>query len=181
MEGKLTAVMEEAMVSKPSVPYIYTLEIIHPDVKTGTTVTPIRIVKNTVDINAPLESTAPYNPNTTVLFKALNFDITFPPESAKESSPEIDLQIDNVTLQLKKYLDIAVQSSKETLVILRPYLLNNLAAGVQMESPPRLVLSSVTATTTSVSGKCRLQVIGDRDFLTVQYLLSTFPSLFVGD
>ena len=111
----------------------------------------------------------------------MNFDITFPPESAKESSPEIDLQIDNVTLQLKKYLDIAVQSSKETLVILRPYLLNNLAAGVQMESPPRLVLSSVTATTTSVSGKCRLQVIGDRDFLTVQYLLSTFPSLFVGD
>lgn len=180
-QGKLKEAMKEAYLHKPEVAYLFTLEIIHPEVKTSGVVTPIRIVKNTNDIVAPLEASAPYNAGENVTFTAVNFDLILPTEKANNATPEMDLTIDNVTQKLRPYLDIACYSLFDTTIILRPYLMDSLTSGVQMELPPRMILTSVNVTLTTITGKCRLQVMGDKDFLTAKYTKDKFPSLYASE
>lgn len=69
-----------------------TLEIWHPSLPR-----PLRLVVDTENLNATLESDAPRNAGEEVFFQRCRVDIEIPEESDKAAAPEINLRIDNVT------------------------------------------------------------------------------------
>src|SRR5262245_57062738 len=67
-----------------------------------------------------LESDAPLNPSTSVLFVGCMFDMSLP--SQHDNPPSIEISIDNVTQIISEQLDAAIGSSAPIEVTYREYL-----------------------------------------------------------
>ena len=90
------------------------------------------------------------------------FDLELPPGDTSPV-PEITVTIDNVSRELIKYLDTAVESAEKIEITYRPYLSNNLS-GPQMDPPITLILSEVEADVSRVVGRARMLDIGNKSF-----------------
>lgn len=128
--------LAEAYVSAPSDDVILaTLELRHPSfVDEEGHVTPIRIVCEDGELQSvtddgvevygwmcTLEPEAPVGASTSVLFQSCEFDFTFP-EQTQDKLPSMNIEIVNVTRQVSKYLDAAVESRAVVEVTYREFL-----------------------------------------------------------
>ena len=110
-DSTLSQAIKEAYASAPTSSIIYhTLEIYHPSFTV-----PIRVVRDTVNLTATLESTAPRDASTAVLFVGYQFDIT-PPEISTSGVPQCTIEIDNVSREILAQIENAVNSGSQELI-----------------------------------------------------------------
>lgn len=125
-DNSLSEALKEAYASAPSdVILLHTLELRHPAFvdETGNP-TAIRVARDNVNHICTLEDTAPLNPGQALEFTAMAFDLTLSPVEAIPI-PEITLSIDNVSTEIIKYLDRAVETQDMIEMTYRPYLTND--------------------------------------------------------
>ena len=176
-DPSLSHAIREAYASAPTdVVILHTLEFRHPEFRdeAGNT-TAIRVVRDQVDLDAKLEASAPANGGETVRFVAMAFDLELPPVDVTPV-PEIVVTLDNVSREIVRHLDAAVQSQAMIEVTYRPYLSNDLA-GPQMDPPITLVLTEVEADVHRITARARMMDIGNKTFPGRTYTATEFPGL----
>jgi len=167
----LSDALKEAYASAPSSEVIlHTLEIRHPSFSA-----PIRVVRDYNDLTVFLESDAPADPGSEVLFIAMAFEFTLP-EVSKASSPEIEISLDNVSGEIVGYLDAAAQTHDLIEVTYRPYLAGD-PSGPQMNPPLTLVIRSVSADIFRVRARAGYADLSNRKFPNEVYDTIRFPGL----
>jgi hypothetical protein len=173
----LSEAIKEAYASAPSEQIIlHTLELRHPAFvdEAGQTVA-IRVVRDTGDLWARLESQAPLQASERVQFVAMGFELDLPPVDTMPV-PEITVTLDNVSREIVRHLDAAAESQSVIEVTYRPYLSTDLE-GPQMDPPIHLVLTEVEADIFRVTGRARMLDVGNKAFPGVSYTAKTFPGL----
>lgn len=88
--------------------------------------TAIRVVRDYQDHTCMLEDSAPLDAGQAVLFIAMAFDLALPPVN-NAPTPEITVTIDNVSTEMIRYLDTAIETQEMTELTYRPYLSNDLS------------------------------------------------------
>ena len=173
----LTAALKEAYASAPSDTVIlHTIELRHPNfVGIGGITTAIRVVKDNVNLVATLEENAPLDGGDQVTFIAYAFDITLPKVDDK-SNPEAILTIDNVSSDIVKNIEFAVESQHVINMTYRPYLSTDLSVP-QYDPPLHLTLTDITADVYRVSGKAKFGDLANRTFPSELYTPNRFPGL----
>lgn len=173
----LSQAIKEAYASAPSdVVILHTLEIRHPSFtdSAGNNIA-VRVVRDNKDLTAKLEDTAPLNGGENVLFTAMGFDLELPPIDTSPV-PEITITLDNVSRELVRHLDAAVQTQEKIEITYRPYLSDDLS-GPQIDPPFTLVLTEVSADALRITGQARMLDIGNKAFPSEVYNSTRFPGL----
>jgi hypothetical protein len=167
----ISAALKEAYASCPStVAELSTIEIYHP-----TWASPVRLVRDRVDLTATLESSAPNDPSTAVLFTAFPFEFTLPRRG--EGRQELQLTVENASrllMDLLESLDLSVDQPVR--VIYRPYLSTDLSAP-HLNPPLKLVVRSITADVAKVTLACGYADFANRRFPRRIYRVEEFPGL----
>lgn len=167
----LSQAIKEAYASAPSNVVIYhTLELRHPAFTT-----PIRVVRDFVDLTATLEATAPANPSTAVLFVAFNFEFT-KPEVSSVGVPQITITLDNVDRSIVANIEAALTTTDLVQVTYREYLSNDLSAP-QNNPPLNMTIMSVTADVFKVTAVAGFPDLMNRRFPSMEYSAEVFPGL----
>ena len=176
-DERLNQAIAEAYASAPSdVVILHTLEIRHPTfVDDEGEPIAVRVVRDNQNLNATLEASAPLHGGEEVEFIAMGFDLELPPIDTAPVS-EITVILDNVSRELIKHLDAAVESQDMIEITYRPYL-NNDTSGPQIDPPLTLILTEVNAKTPRVTGKARMLDIGNKAFPSETYNASRFAGL----
>ena len=138
----LSEAIKEAYASAPSEQIIlHTLELRHPAfVDDAGLPVAIRVVRDTADLWARLESQAPLQAGERVQFVAMGFELDLPPVDTMPV-PEITVTLDNVSREIVRHLDAAAESQSVIEVTYRPYLSTDLE-GPQMGFMFLIVLSA---------------------------------------
>ena len=85
------ALAEAATTARDDRVMLSTLELRHP------TIDPVRVVADYASLDATLEATAPVDAGATVTFAASGVRVSKPDESDSAATPEITIDIDNVS------------------------------------------------------------------------------------
>lgn len=167
----LSQAIKEAYAAAPNSEVVYhTLEIYHPSFAT-----PIRVVRDFVDISAKLESTAPRDASTYQTFIGYAFDI-MPPEVSSTGVPQLQITIDNVSRDIMAGLEAAVTTSTPITVIYRMYLASDLT-GPQNNPPMALTIISMQADVFKVTATATFGDLVNKRFPNNLYTIETFPGL----
>ena len=166
-DNTLSEALKEAYASAPSdVVILHTLELRHPAFKdeNGNS-TAIRVVRDNVNHTCRLEDNAPLDGGKDVEFIALAFDLQLPPVE-NIPVPEISLSLDNVSTEIMRYLDQAIETQDMIEMTYRPYLSSDLSYP-QMDPPITLVITEIT----------RMMDIGNKSFPAENYTVKKYPGL----
>jgi hypothetical protein len=176
-DERLSRAIQEAYASAPAdIVILHTLEIRHPAfMDDDGQPTAIRVVRDHADLSAKLENSAPLNPGEMVTFIALSFDLELPPVESTPM-PEIVVTLDNVSSEIMKHLDQAVQTTDPIEITYRPYLSSDLE-GPQMDPPLTLTITEVEADMLRISARARMLDIGNKAFPGETYTTKRFPGL----
>jgi hypothetical protein len=167
----LSQAIREAYASAPNTDVAFhTLEIYHPSFTT-----PIRVVRDFVDLSAKLESTAPRDASTYVTFIGYAFDIV-PPEVSTTGVPQCQITIDNVSRDIMANLESAVTTSTPITVIYRMFLSSDLT-GPQNNPPMALTIISISADVFKITATATFGDLVNKRFPSQNYTIDTFPGL----
>lgn len=170
-DSTLSQAIKEAYASAPNTSVAYhTLEIYHPSFTT-----PIRVVRDFVDLSARLESTAPRDASTYVTFVGYAFDIVLP-EVSSTGVPSLQITIDNVARDIMANLELAVTTSTPITVIYRLFLSTDLT-GPQNNPPMALTIISISADVFKITATATFGDLVNKRFPSVTYNIETFPGL----
>lgn len=171
MDTTLSQAIKEAYAAAPANVVIHhTLELRHPAFST-----PIRVVRDFASLTATLESTAPANPSTAVLFTGYSFDIELP-ELSDSAAPEIVITIDNVSLEIEDNINAALQTTDKVQATYRAYLSTDLS--VPSNNPPlTLTLTSISADQFRLTARAQMGDYANRKFPFEEYTATRFPGL----
>jgi hypothetical protein len=170
-DSALAAAIKEAYAAAPVDDVIYhTLEIRH-----STFATPIRVVRDLVDLDATLEATAPEDAATEVSFLGYAFDIV-PPEVSTGGSPQLVIEIDNVSRDILASIEGAMGSTDLLTVIYRAFLASDLT-GPQNDPPMTLTIFQINATPLRIRAVAGFQDIVNKRFPAGEYTAESFPGL----
>jgi hypothetical protein len=165
--------LREAYASAPVRSVVYhTIELYHPAFSV-----PIRVVRDTVSIDAKLEATAPRNAGEVVTFTAFAFDLA-KPELTATGTPQCTLTIDNVGREVADQLDQAILAGAPITLIYREFLSDTLTVGPETNPPPVLTLTSVRVTTLRVTAQAGFPPdLVNRRFPRLDYSSEVFSGL----
>ena len=90
--------------------------------------------------------------------------------------PEISLSLDNVSTEIMRYLDQAIDTQDMIEMTYRPYLSNDLSCP-QMDPPITLVITEITADISKISATARMMDIGNKSFPAENYTVKKYPGL----
>lgn len=170
-DSTLSQALKEAYAAAPNTSVAYhTLELYHPSFTT-----PIRVVRDFVDLSARLESTAPRDASTYVTFVGYAFDIV-PPEVSTTGVPECQITIDNVSRDIMQNLEASVTTSTPITVIYRMFLSTDLTAP-QNNPPMTLTIISIQADMFKVTATATFGDLVNKRFPSQLYTIETFPGL----
>lgn len=170
-DDTLSQAIKEAYASAPANVVIYhTMELWHPAFTT-----PIRVVRDYVDLTATLESTAPRNASESVTFIAFNFDFTKPEVSAA-GIPQITITMDNVDRSIVANIEAALGSTELVSVIYREFISTDLSSP-QNNPPLSMTIMSVTADVFKVTAVAGFPNLMNKRFPTTEYSTEVFTGL----
>ena len=171
MDAALSQAIKEAYASVPANVIIYhTLEINHPAFTT-----PIRVVRDTTDLTATLEASAPHNPSTAVTFVGFRFDIV-PPEVSPTAVPQCVIEIDNVDRSILAQIEAAMVTTDLITVIYRQFISTDLSAP-QNNPPLTLTIFSINANVFRIKASAGFDNLANKRFPGVDYTSEVFPGL----
>jgi hypothetical protein len=170
-DATLSDALMEAYASAPADVIVYhTLELRH----TAFT-TPIRVVRDTADLTATLEATAPEDPSTEVTFAAFAFDFVRPEISAG-GVPQMTIEMDNVDRAIVANIEAAMATTDLVEATYREYLSTDLSAPAN-DPPIHMTIVSITADVFRVRAVAGFPDLVNRRFPTTEYDSETFPGL----
>lgn len=173
MPRPLSVAMAQAYATAPRNRVIFhTVELMHASFPA-----PQRFVTGReTDLTATLEATAPFNPNTAVVFTALAFD--FIPPGHDESGPSpARIRLDGVSGQLVAILDLTLSTNAPINVIYRAFVDNALTSPGDVITG--LKLRNVTLDAQAAEGELTFDDVATRAFPRGVYDKARFPALFV--
>jgi hypothetical protein len=170
-DSVLSQAIREAYASAPAGVIIYhTIELRHPAFDA-----PIRVVHDTVDLSATLESTAAVNPGELVDFIAFAFDFT-KPEVNSVGIPQITIEIDNVDRSIVANIEASIATTDLVQCTYREFISTDLSAP-QNNPPLTMTIMSVSATTMRVSAVASFPNLMNIRFPTTEFDTTVFPGL----
>lgn len=170
-DSTLSQAIKEAYAAAPADAVIYhTLEIRH-----SALATPIRVVRDLDDLDATLEATAPEDPSTEVTFLGYAFDVV-PPAVDSSGTPQIVIDIDNVSRDILASIEIAMATPDLMHCIYRAYLSTDLS-GPQNDPPIDLTIYQITATPMRITAVAGFADVVNKRFPSAEYTAETFPGL----
>lgn len=170
----LSDAIKEAYASAPSDVVIYhTLELRH----TAFT-SPIRVVRDLVDLTATLESTAPVDASTSVTFTAFAFDFR-KPEIGSDGVPQLTIEIDNVSREILANIELAVTTNDVIEATYREFISSDLTVP-QNDPPMHMKIITVHADIFKVSAVAGFGDFSNRLWPRELYDADRFPGLIPG-
>lgn len=170
-DSALSQAIKEAYASAPNTEVAYhTLEIYHPSFTT-----PIRVVRDFVDLSAKLEASAPRDASTYVTFVGFGFDLVLP-EVSSTGVPTLQITIDNVSRDIMAGLEAAVTTSTPITMIYRLYISSDLTAP-QNNPPMSMTIISLQADVFKVTATATFGDLVNKKFPSVLYNVEKFPGL----
>lgn len=170
-DSTLSQAIKEAYASAPSNSVIHhTLEIWHPNFTV-----PIRVVRDTVTLEATLEAGAPRNAGELVSFVGYAFDIV-PPEVEHSAIPQCVIEIDNVSRDILAQIDLALGNVDPITVIYRAFLSTDLS-GPENDPPLTLTILSITANVFRIRAMAGFGDLTNKRFPGLDYTAEVFPGL----
>lgn len=171
-DATLSAAIREAYASAASDQVIHhTLEVWHPAFST-----PVRVVRDRVDLTARLEASAPRDAGQLVSFIAFAFDVV-PPDATPHAVPQCVIEIDNVSRDLLAQVELAMTSSQHIEIIYRAYLSGRTAIGPENDPPLTLAVLSLSATVHRLRATCGYPDLANLRFPREDYTAERFPGL----
>ena len=170
-DATLSQALREAYAAAPSNVIIYhTLEINH-----AAFTAPIRVVRDTADLTATLEATAPHDPGAAVTFVGFRFDLV-PPDSGPTAVPQCVIEIDNVDRSILSQIEAAMTTTSLVTVIYRQFISTDLS--VPQNNPPlTLTIMSITANVFRIRATAGFGDLSNKRFPGVDYTAEVFPGL----
>lgn len=165
------AIAEAYATADPGQVILHTLELWHPAFTA-----PIRVVRDTVALDARIEAGAARDAGNIVTFVAYAFDLTLP-EQAARGVPECVIEIDNVGRDILAQLDLASTDPRPVVAIYRAYLSDALEDGPENDPPVQLQLKSVSATALRIRAVAGFRDLENLRFPRQDYDLERFPGL----
>ncbi len=170
-DSTLTQAIKEAYASAPDNVIIYhTMELNHPAFST-----PIRVVRDNVNLTARLETTAPMNPDEYVEFIALAFNFT-KPEVSSTGVPQVQIEIDNVDRAIVANIEAAMGTTNMVTLIYREFISTNLSAP-QNNPPLAMTILTITADVFKVTATAGFPNLMNKRFPTLEYSAEVFTGL----
>lgn len=170
-DPSLSEALQEAYASAPADEVIYhTLEFRHPNFSP-----PIRVVRDSADLDARLEATAPANPGEVVTFVGFAFDL-IKPEVSASGVPQCTIEIDNVSREILANVELAMTGIDLIEVTYREYLASDLE-GPQNDPPMTLTVTDITADVFRVRATASFTDVGNKRFPREEYTAARFPGL----
>ena len=167
----LSAAIKEAYAAAPADEVIYhTLEIRH-----SSFASPIRVVRDLVDLDATLEASAPEDASTEVTFLGYSFDLV-PPEVGAGGTPQLIIEIDNVSREILANIELAMASTNLLTVIYRAFVGSDLTAPAN-DPPLTLTIFTINATPMRIRAVAGFQDIVNKRFPADTYTAERFPGL----
>jgi hypothetical protein len=171
-DPSLSEALREAYASAPVDQVIYhTLEIWHPAFSV-----PIRVVRDSADLDARIEAGAARDAGAIVTFVAYAFDIV-PPDQTSTGVPQCTIEIDNVSRDILSQIDAAVVQPDPIVAIYRSYLSDELDTGPENDPPLALTLISISATPMRIRAVAGFPDLLNTRFPKRDYELERFPGL----
>jgi hypothetical protein len=171
MQDQWSDAIKEAYANAPQDTVILaTLELRH-----SAWTSPVRVVKDTVDLTALIEPGADANPGEVVTFTACAFD-ALPPESS-DKLPEITIKIDNVSRDLSDHLDAAMAVREPVEITYREYLHTDAETNGPHYVLNGLTLRRTTCTATSIKGTATFGDYINRAFPNKMFTAAEFQGL----
>jgi hypothetical protein len=172
-DPSLSDALKEAYATAPARSVVYhTIELYHPEFST-----PIRVVRDTVALDARLEATAPRNAGEVVTFVAFAFDLV-KPELTATGTPQCTLVMDNIGRDVADQLDQAIVAGQPITLIYREFLSDTLNDGPETDPPPVLTLTSVRVTTMRITAQAGFPPdLVNRRYPRLDYSAEVFPGL----
>lgn len=165
------AYLEAAAIARIDSAMLSAFELSHPLMPA-----PLRFVADTAPLFATLEATAPFNPNTEVEFLASDFRIKPPEESDAASSPEVTLEIDNISGAVSDALKITRGSLDPWVLIERVYASDD-TSGPAMLAPRRVEVRAVSLTSATASLTCAFGDPGNLRVPALTFNRDDYPTL----
>jgi hypothetical protein len=153
--------IREAYTYAPDEPILAALEFRHP-----AWAAPVRVVRDTMDLDAKLEADAVEDPGAVVTFGRCAFE-AIPPESS-DNLPQVRLRIDNVSMQIATHLVAAMGVRQPVSITYREFLPSDCGT-----SGPHYVLSGLTLRRATCTAKVVTGTAVFGDFTNRAY-----PSLY---
>jgi hypothetical protein len=174
----MSKALAEAYAVAPTDSLIYdTLELRHPNFRDATgAVIAVRIVRDTQDLTATLEATAPMNPGETVTFTALMFDLVLPEESDNGVATDLTLRVDNVGKVITRHIDAAVLSTEPVEATYRPYERSDLT-GPHLDPVLTMFIKSIKVNLQWIEATASFGNILNRRFPAQDFLPDHFKTL----
>lgn len=170
-DSTLSQAIKEAYAAAPVSSIIYhTLELNHPAFSQ-----PIRVVRDTADLTATLESSAPFNAGQSVTFVGFRFDIV-PPDVQSTAMPQAVIEIDNVSRDILAQVEASMTSPAMITAIYRAYLSSDLSQP-QNNPPMTLTVLSLSATVFRIRATCGFGDLVNKRFPSQVYTADRFPGL----
>ena len=170
-DSTLSQAIKEAYASAPSGVIIYhTLELRHPAFTS-----PIRVVRDYVDLTATLEATAPVEAGAAVLFVRFAFEFTKPEVSA-QGVPQITIEMDNVDRAIVANVEAALTTTDLVQCTYREYISTDLS-GPQNNPPLHMTIMSISADVFRVKATAGFPDLMNRRFPSTAYDAEVFPGL----
>lgn len=167
----LSLAIKEAYASAPASGVVYhTLEINHPAFAT-----PIRVVRDRIDLVAKLEAQAPVDRGNFVTFVGFGFDIV-PPEVDTVALPQCTIEIDNVSREILANIELTTGSPDLITCIYRQYVEGYLTAPAN-DPPLQLVIHAISADPFKIRATAGFRDLSNKGFPGVDYTADVFPAL----
>lgn len=169
----LSEALKEAYASADvSEVIINTIEIRHPAFTE-----PIRVVSDYAPIDAKLEANAPLNGGEVVTFQPFAFELTLP-EVMEKGVPEMMLQIDNVSREIIRHIELAISLPDKLEVTYRAYLYSDrLTNGPHNDPPLHLTITSIEADAMAITARASIADFVNKKFPSKEYDENGFPGL----
>lgn len=168
-DATLSQAIKEAYATAKVTIY-HTLELRHPAFTT-----PIRVVRDTVNLTAYLEDTAPENPSEEVTFIGFSFDFT-KQEVSPQGVPQMTVVIDNVSRDITSNIELALTTTDLVEATYREYIASDLS-GPQNDPPVHMEVMSCNATPFQVTATVGFPNLMNKRFPTKEYSVEDFPGL----
>ena len=155
---------------------LHTLEIYHPTFKDDSgNPTAIRIVNGYDSYTLRLEADALLNPGEYVEWTGMAFELEL--SGFDEGKvPYIKVAIQNVTREITRYLETAIETLDPISITYRPYLASD-PSGPQMNPPLHMTLSKVKVDVFQATGQATLEDVHNWPFPNRKYTPNDFPGL----
>lgn len=165
------ALAEAAAVAPITRVILSTFELWHPSLDE-----PVRIVNDYENLTATLEDSAPRNGGEEVEFLACPVQVQRPEESDQAATPEVTIQVANVSGLWSEALRTARESTVPWTIMERVYSSDDLS------SPAVLPVTTLTVTRTTITGTMATLTAGYGDAVNtsvprITFTITNYPGL----